>query len=128
MNIGYILLSTGWLVAYMALSWFLVDMFHLQGNAAMIMRTVLMSLGMLAYGLVFLIQRKRQAGKQAKAAGAAAGAAGAAAAPAPGSDDIDFLLKEAEHRLTTSVLGRDARLSRLPVVFLAGQPSSAKTS
>jgi type VI secretion system protein ImpL len=126
---GYMLGSTGWLVVYLLLSWFFVDMLHLQGNAAMIVRMLLMSLGVVGYGLVFWLQRKRQAAKSAKAAAAAPGAAGAAAAaPAPGSDDIDFLLKEAEHRLTTSVLGRDAKLARLPVVFLAGQTASAKTS
>jgi type VI secretion system protein ImpL len=128
MGIGYILGSTGWLVVYLVLSWLLVDMLHLQGSAAWIVRSMLASLGMVVYGLVFWFQRKRAAAKSAKAAAAAPGAAGAAAAPAPGSDDIDFLLKEAEHRLTTSVLGRDARLSRLPVVFLAGQTASAKTS
>ncbi len=126
MGIGYILGSTGWLVVYMVLSWFFVDMLHLTGMAAMIVRSLLMSLGMVVFGLVYWFQRKRAASKSAKAASAAPGAP--AAAPAPGSDDIDFLLKEAEQRLTKSVLGRDARLARLPVVFLTGQTASAKTS
>jgi type VI secretion system protein ImpL len=128
MGMGYILGSTGWLVVYLVLSYFLVNVLHLQGTSAMIAYALLASVGTIGYGVAFWFQRKRAAAKAAKAAGAVPGAPGAAAAPAPGSDDIDFLLKEAEHRLTTSVLGRDARLSRLPVVFLAGPPSSAKTS
>src|SRR5450755_2059981 len=99
MGMGYVLGSTGWLVVNLVLSWLLVDMLHLTGSAAMIVRSLLASLGFVAYGLVFWIQRKRAAAKSAKAAAAVPGAP--AAAPAPGSDDIDFLLKEAEHRLTT---------------------------
>jgi len=129
MGIGFILGSTGWLVVYLALSWFLISKLNLSGSAQIVVQSLLASLGCVAYGLGFWIQRKRTAAKAAKAASAAQPVAGAApAAPAPGSDDIEFLLKEAEHRLTTSILGRDAKLSKLPVVFLAGQPGSAKTS
>ena len=128
MGIGYILGSTGWLVVYLVLSYFLVNVLHLQGTSAMIAYALLASVGTIGYGVAYWFQRKRAASKAAQAA-AGPGAAGAGTAPgSPGSEDIDYLLKEAEQRLTTSPLGREARLSRLPVVFLAGPASSAKTS
>ncbi len=81
MGIGFILGSTGWLLVYLVLSYFLIQKLGLTGTAAMVVQMLLASVGMVAYGLVFWIQRKRAAAKAAKAA--APQAAGAPAAPAP---------------------------------------------
>jgi len=128
MGVGYILGSVAMMVVFMGMSWLVMSRMHLNSYVQTIVFMVMTSMGYVAFALVHQFQSKRRAAKAAKQAGAAPDATAAAAAPAPGSDDIDFLLKEAEHRLTSSALGRDARLSRLPVVFLVGQPGGAKTS
>ncbi len=130
MNLGYYLGPTGWLVFYLLVSWLIVDLFHVQGEMVWILRSFLASLGFVAYGLVFWFQNKRRAAKSAAAVlgGGAAGQATTAPAAAASAGDLDYLLKEAESRLASSHLGRDARLTRLPVIFIVGPTGSAKTS
>ncbi|MGH9350862.1 MAG: hypothetical protein ACRD2G_01660, partial [Terriglobia bacterium] len=51
---------------------------------------------------------------------------------APGSmtseQEIDFLIRQAESRLRSSRLGRGAGIGKLPVILLAGETGSGKTS
>ncbi len=49
-------------------------------------------------------------------------------AMAPGADEIDVLIREAERRLKSSQKVRGATLDKLPAIFLVGEAGSGKTS
>jgi len=56
------------------------------------------------------------------------GGASAAATKEEESQDLDDLIEQAEARLSESQLGKDAKLARLPAIFLLGNSESAKTA
>ena len=123
---GMYIASTVSLVIFMALAWFITGFLHLSGTTEMLVRTLLMTLGFALYGWVaWGISRRKQKKEEARAA-----AQSGAAVPAgpPTGADIDYLVRQAETHLANAHLGKDAKLSALPIVFVLGEPGSAKTS
>src|SRR5579871_5203543 len=118
---GFYLISAIMMVVFLGVSWVVTSALHLSGNAEMIMRAVLIALVMIAFGVVAGLRQRRER-KKAEAAAAARGENVTA------EKEIDSFVKDAETRLAQSSLGREAKLSDLPVFFLVGETGSAKTS
>lgn len=109
------------LLVWLVLSWFLGSWLGLKGSDLWYLRAGLMALGLIASGFVFVwIYRRRKAAAE-DGTEAASGGGGA-------TDDIDLLVHDAERRLRSSKLGANATLGKLPVIFLAGEPGSIKTT
>jgi len=118
---GYYLISSLMMVVCLVLSWVVVGVLHLSGQAEMIARMLLMGLVFTGFGaLVYSRQRKQ--------ARTAADGARAAEDTATSEKEIGFFVRDAELRLAASSLGKEAKLSELPVFFLMGETGSAKTS
>ena len=101
-------------VGYIALTWFATTFLKLTGVDLWVVRGFLFLLGLSGAGMVWWILSRRKKGD----------AAGPDAA-APGADEIDSLIRDAEARLAGSNLGK---VGNLPAILLAGPPGSAKTS
>jgi type VI secretion system protein ImpL len=67
-------------------------------------------------------------GKKAAEAGGQAQQLSAKHKGKGGGEEIEILIREAESRLGSSPLGRNGKLSNLPVILLFGPPGSGKTS
>ncbi|MEP7354106.1 MAG: ImcF-related family protein [Acidobacteriota bacterium] len=121
MGYGYYFASTVFVVIFGAISWLLIDRLHLSGYAQTIVYTLLLAVSFAMFGLFQTIRTRRERKKQA----AQAGQASAGVNP---DEEISFLLKTAESKLAASQLGREGKLSGLPVYFLVGETGSAKSS
>jgi type VI secretion system protein ImpL len=117
--LGYQLAATGMLVFYLAISWITSGLLNLQGTTLWVVRSLLSALGFGLYGLGWWWWSRREQRKSSTAAVSAQAAA---------TPEIDYLIREAEARLRTSHLGRNARLRNLPAVFVIGGSGAAKTS
>ena len=117
----YYMISAVMMVAMLAASWFVTSLLNLSGAAAMIVRVLLMGLVMSAFGLVYVWRNKRQRAKEAAAQGGQADTATA-------EKEIETFIRDAELRLAQSNVGKEAKLAQLPVFFLIGESSAAKTS
>ena len=106
------------LILYLVLAWFVGTWLHLQGASLWLVRVGLALIGLVGAGVFLWFHRKltRDAGE----AGAGAGA--------PVVTEIDALLNQADLRLKSAKLTAGASLRTLPIVFLLGEPNSAKTS
>ena len=119
MNI-YVIVSAV-LALYFVVVYFLGMLLGLKGGELWTLRGGLALLGLIATGAYLWYWFRNIAPR--KSSGGTAGAA-----PAESSGEIDLLLREAEARLGSSELGRNATLASLPVILLLGKDGSAKTS
>jgi type VI secretion system protein ImpL len=106
------------LIVWLLLSWFIPSWLNLQGSSVWILHIVLALIGLAAFITIvwwFRVRDKERAAEMVQ------GASGGAA-------EIDILIREAESRLQTSQLGREARIGNLPALFVVGESGSAKTS
>lgn len=118
------LISTLSLFLFLGVGWFITGILHLTGTAEMMVRTVLITLSFGIYGWVMVSMNQRRLKKEQAAA---QGGPAIATGPPTGAD-IDYLVRQAETHLASARLGKDAKLSALPVVFVLGEGGSAKTS
>lgn len=121
-------------VVTLLLAWFIGIWVHLQGANLLILRLGIVVLGVLCI-LGFLMWARGQKMPTAAAPGmpAAPTTPGAPAmVTAIASDispeDIDRLVHEAEKKVAGSRLGKGAKLSSLPAIFVLGETGSGKTS
>jgi len=123
------------LVITLLLAWFIGVWVRLQGANLLILRLGIIVLGVLCI-LGFLMWARGEKMPEAAGVPAAPGAAASAAASAPvaaiasdvSPDDIDRIVHEAEKKVASSRLGKGAKLSGLPAIFLLGDTGSGKTS
>ncbi len=106
------------LILYVVLAWFAGTWLHLQGTSLSLVRGGLALIGFIGAGVFLWFHRKltREAGEPGVGAGA------------PVLTEIDALLNQADLRLKSAKLTAGASLRTLPIVFLLGEPNSAKTS
>src|SRR5215469_3092699 len=106
------------LVPYLVLAWFLGSWLHLRGANLWILRGGLAFLGLLAAGAFFWFYRKAGAESEEPSETPSGG---------EGTTDVDNLVHDAARKLRSSSLGSNARLGKLPLVFLVGDAGAAKT-
>ncbi|HTS71115.1 MAG TPA: ImcF-related family protein, partial [Terriglobia bacterium] len=105
-------------VVWFILVWFAGSWMHLAGNQLWIFRIALWVIGLIALVIVVVLFRMRDKERAAQAA----------AGTAPGTDEIDILVREAETRLKASQLGPKARIDSMPLFFVVGESGAAKTT
>jgi type VI secretion system protein ImpL len=106
------------LLPYLVLAWFLGVWLHLKGANLWILRGGLAVLGLIAAGAFFWFYRKAHAEEEDPSEAQLEG---------DDSPDVDNLVHDAARKLRTSSLGSNARLGKLPLIFVVGEPGSAKT-
>src|ERR1700751_1501564 len=106
------------LVPYLILAWFLGIWLHLKGANLWILRGGLAVLGFIAAVAFFWFYRKAHSEQEEPSETSLA--EGDAA-------DVDNLVHDAARKLRASSLGSNARLGKLPLIFLIGDSGSAKT-
>lgn len=106
------------LLPYLVLAWFLGTWLRLQGASLWILRGGLALLGFLAAGAFFYFYRKANPPTEEEPEESGA---------SEDTQDVDNLVHDAVRKLRGSSLGRGASLGKLPLVFLLGEPGSAKT-
>jgi type VI secretion system protein ImpL len=111
-------------VIFVVIGWTAAVLLHLKGSNFWILLGAFAALGLIAAGALLWWLRARQAAAAANAANTAGGAPEAA----EGEQEIDLLMRQAESRLKSSRLGRQAALGKLPVILLLGETGVGKTS
>ncbi len=106
------------LILYLVLAWFAGTWLHLQGTTLWLVRGGLALIGFFGAGVFLWFHRKLT--RDASESGLGPGA--------PVLTEIDALLNQADQRLKSAKLTAGASLRTLPIVFLLGEPNSAKTS
>src|ERR1017187_10004595 len=118
---GYYLISAVFLVVFLGVSWVVTGLLHLSGTTEMIVRTLLMGLVFAGFGALYWLRSRRQNQPATDAERAQEDVAAS-------EREIGSFVRDAEIRLAASNLGKEAKLSQLPVFFLIGETASAKTS
>ena len=118
---SFYMISAVAMVACLAIGWVVTGLLHLSGTAESVVRMLLMGLVFAGFGALFYLRQR----KQTKSA---TDADRAAEDTATSEKEIGLFVRDAELRLAASSLGKQARLSELPVFFLMGEMGSAKTS
>lgn len=113
------------MVVFVIIGWLLTNVLHLSGNAEMVVRALLIGLAFAGFGgLIYYFQRRQQRKAQE--------AAGGKVDVGTAEKEVESFVSDAQKRLAQSNfgqnLGRDAKLSQLPIFFIAGEPGAAKTS
>src|ERR1700752_192555 len=106
------------LLIYLVLAWFLGTWANPPGAGIWVLRIGLWLLGLLGAGFSVWWFRR-----QAKASGS-----DFTPMPAAATGEVDLLVRDAVRRLKSSPLGRGASFGNLPLIFLMGDPGSAKTT
>jgi type VI secretion system protein ImpL len=106
------------LILYLVLAWFAGTWLHLQGTTLWLLRGGLALIGFIGAGVFLWFHRKLT--RDASESGIGPGA--------PVLTEIDALLNQADQKLKSAKLTAGASLRTLPIVFLVGEPNSAKTS
>ncbi len=102
-------------------------LFHLEGPAWYAFLGLMGALGLGASALIFYFQSRRQgSGNSAAASGSTSGSAPATSGSPAGGSEIDQWIREANARLAQSK--RDTGIANLPMIFVAGDRGTAKTS
>jgi type VI secretion system protein ImpL len=122
MSPSYLLTGSA-LAAYLLLEWLLGPrVLGLHGSDVWVFRVGMAVVGILVAGLYMWYHFKSLSG------GLKLRKSSAKDAPAEGTDEVDLLARDAEARLAASKLGRGARLSQLPAIFVVGPTGSSKTT
>ena len=106
------------LIAYLLLAWFAGSWLHLQGSSLWLVRGGLALIGFIGAGVFLWFHRKLT--RDGTALGVGMGA--------PVITEIDALLNQADRKLKAAKITGGASLRTVPIVFLLGEPNSAKTS
>jgi type VI secretion system protein ImpL len=106
------------LIFYLVLAWFAGTWLHLQGTTLWLVRGGLALIGFIGAGAFLWFHRKLT--RDTSESGIGPGA--------PVLTEIDALLNQADQKLKSAKLTAGASLRTLPIVFLLGEPNSAKTS
>ena len=118
---GTYLISAVFMIVFLGVSWVVTGLLHLSPPAEMMVRMLLMGLVCAGFGVLFWLRSRRQNRP-------ATDADRAQEDVATSEREIGFFVRDAETRLAASNLGKEAKLSQLPVFFLIGETASAKTS
>src|ERR1035441_8712563 len=118
---GYYLISAIFLVVFLGVSWVVTGLLHLSGATEMVVRTLLTGLVFAGFGLLYWHRSRRENQPATDAERAQEDVAAS-------EREIGSFVRDAEIRLASSNLGKEAKLSQLPVFFLIGETGSAKTS
>jgi type VI secretion system protein ImpL len=106
------------LLLYLVLAWFLGSWLHLKGPDTWVLRGGLALLGIIGVGVFLWFHRKFHLIPEADGGGSAT----------PDVADVDLLVHEAVRKLRSSRIGQNASLGKLPLIFVAGEVGSTKTS
>src|SRR5258708_4512712 len=106
------------LIFYLVLAWFAGTWLHLQGTTLWLVRGGLALIGFAGAGVFLWFHRKLT--RDTTESGIGPGA--------PVLTEVDALLNQADQKLKSAKLTAGASLRTLPIVFLLGEPNSAKTS
>ncbi|MGC2329102.1 MAG: ImcF-related family protein [Candidatus Sulfotelmatobacter sp.] len=107
------------LLVYLVLVWFFAGWVNPSGSGIWVLRVGLWLIGLLGAGLAVWWLRRQAA---------AAEGADDASLPAGATTEVDLLVRDAVRKLKSSTMGRGASLKNLPLIFLVGDPASAKTT
>jgi type VI secretion system protein ImpL len=118
---GYYIVFAVFGVIFLAISWIVTGLLHLSGMALMVVRMVLMGLVFALWGLFHWQRQKKQRRQETEAQKAQAAAVA-------DEREIESFVRDAENRLATSSVGKEARLGNMPIYFLVGETGAAKTS
>jgi len=116
---SFYMISAVAMVACLAIGWVVTGLLHLSGAAESVVRMLLMGLVFAGFGALFYLRQR----KQTKSA---TDADRAAEDTATSEKEIGLFVRDAELRLAASSLGKQARLSELPVFFLMGETGRRK--
>src|SRR5579863_2015383 len=100
-------------------------LFHFEGATWYFFMGLMAALGLGSAAIFLYFQNRIAARREAAAANAPAGGGSAPAAGAGGNTEVDHLIREANARLTQS---RGVSIANLPMIFVAGDRGTAKTS
>ncbi|MGA2116363.1 MAG: ImcF-related family protein [Bryobacteraceae bacterium] len=118
---GTYLISAVFMIVFLGVSWVVTGLLHLSSTAEMMVRMLLVGLVCAGFASLFYLRSRRQNRPSTDAERAQEDMA-------TSEREIGFFVRDAETRLAASNLGKEARLSQLPVFFLIGETASAKTS
>jgi type VI secretion system protein ImpL len=106
------------LLVYLLLVWFFAGWLNPPGSGVWVLRIGLWLIGLLGAGFtVWWVRRQK-----------AAEGSDLSAAPSGATTEVDILVRDAIRKLKASPMGRGATLRNLPLIFIAGDPGSAKTT
>ncbi len=106
------------LLVYLLLVWFFAGWLNPPGAGVWVLRIGLWLIGLLGAAFtVWWIRRQK-----------AADGSDSTALPAGATTEVDLLVRDAIRKLKSSPMGRGATLRNLPLIFIAGDSSSAKTT
>ncbi len=106
------------LLVYLVLVWFFAGWLNPPGSGVWVLRIGLWFIGLIGAGFTaWWIHRQK-----------AAEGSDASAAPSGATTEVDLLVRDAIRKLKASPMGRGATLRNLPLIFVAGDPGSAKTT
>ena len=103
---------------YLVLVWFLPQWLRLTGTNVLILRLGLAIIGLLGVTLWLWFYRKIKASREGREESSVA----------TGSSEIDGIMREATRRLKNSAVAAGAHIPNLPLIYVLGPGSSAKTS
>ena len=110
--------TAGLLLVYLVLVWFFAGWLNPSGAGIWILRIALWVIGTAAAAFTVWWLRWRHGAAESETEATSPGSLG----------ELDLLVREAVRKLKTSTMGRGASLRNLPLIFLVGDPASAKTS
>jgi type VI secretion system protein ImpL len=108
----------GVLLVYLVLVWFIGTWANPPGSGIWILRIGLWLIGLLGAGFAVWWFRSQQSAEDSDTG----------FTPSAGAGEVDLLVRDAVRRLKRSAMGRGASLGNLPLIFLVGDPGSAKTT
>jgi type VI secretion system protein ImpL len=109
------LISLLFLLLASVLSWLAGPLFHLHGATLIVVRTLILLAG-LAAAVAVLILDRRARGSSAPSVSVA------------DTSELGSLIRDAQHRLASSQRAGGKTLETLPLVYVLGDPNSAKTT
>ncbi len=108
----------GVLLVYLVLVWFIGTWANPPGAGIWILRAGLWLIGSIGAGFAAWWFRRQQTAEDPDTG----------FTPSAGAGEVDLLVRDAVRRLKRSAMGRGASLGNLPLIFLVGDPGSAKTT
>jgi type VI secretion system protein ImpL len=106
------------LLVYLLLVWFFAGWLNPPGSGVWVLRIGLWLIGLLGAGFTVWWIRRQKTDESSEITNAPSGA----------TTEVDLLVRDAIRKLKASPMGRGATLRNLPLIFVAGDPSSAKTT
>ncbi len=106
------------LLVYLVLVWFFAGWMNPPGSGVWVLRIGLWLLGLLGAGFTVWWLRRQKAAEGSDSTGFISGA----------TTEVDLIVRDAVRKLKSSSMGRGASLRNLPLIFLVGDPGSAKTT